>query len=367
MAKRGAVIVSGVAAVAVGAGGAWATARGTAAREDPTPRAITTSTEQIVRTDVAERKQVIGTLSHGGTYNVAAAGGAGVITRLPAPGSVVRRGAAAYEVNGDPVPLLYGARPVWRPFALGMSNGPDVRQLEANLVALGHGRGLTVDRHFSAATHWAVRRWQRDAGLPVTGTVPLGQIVFVPGPLRVSAHDTKAGGQVRPGAPIAHGTSPTRTVEAKIDSAFMPDLKRGDSAVVTMPDGRTVPGRVTRVSPVAVSGSAAGGSQGGQEGGEPAQPQIPITISLRRLPRGSVLDQAEVQVAITAELHRDVLAVPVLALVPRAGGGGEYDIVVNGRRIPVRTGLFDETSGVVEVEGPGLAEGQLVEVPDEPS
>jgi peptidoglycan hydrolase-like protein with peptidoglycan-binding domain len=361
MANRRAVLISGVAVIAVGAGGAWATARGTASGKEPTSARITTSTKQIVRADVAERQQITGTLSHAGTYTVLAPGGAGVLTKQPATGTVVGRGDAAYEVDGDPVPLLYGARPAWRPFTLGMSKGPDVRQLESNLKALGHGRGLTVDKHFSTATYWAVRRWQRAAGLPVTGTVPLGQIVFLPGPLRVAAHDAKTGTQVHPGAPIAHGTSPTRTVEAELDPSFAPRLKKGDSVVVTMPDGRDVNGRVTHVSPVAVTQEQEGQEQ------EPAQSLIPITITLRRPPRGSVLDEAEVQVSITSELHRDVLAVPILALVPRTGGGSNYDVVVNGRRIPVTTGLFDETTGVVEVDGPGLAEGQSVEVPDEPA
>jgi hypothetical protein len=41
-------------------------------------------------------------------------------------------------------------------------------------------------------------------------------------------------------------------------------------------------------------------------------------------------------------------------------------IVVDGattRRVPVQTGLFDEFAGLAEVSGPGLAEGQKVQVP----
>jgi peptidoglycan hydrolase-like protein with peptidoglycan-binding domain len=370
MTGRRTTVVVGVAVVAVaaaGAGGAWATAGGGAGRSPNSgrPTQIAMSTAAIERTDVADRALVGGTLSHSGTYNVIAPGGQGVLTRLPAAGAVIERGRAAYEVNGDPVPLFYGSRPPWRPFALGMADGMDVRALERNLAALGYGSGLTVDRHFSAATYHAVRRWQDAAGLPVTGAVPLGQVVFLPGPLRVTAADARAGTQVRPGAQIEHGTSSTRTVEAQLDPALAPHVVKGDKVLVTMPDGRTVRGRIADVSPVAVNNRPEQEQQG------PPQPLVPITISLGKA-GGAALDQAQVQISITSELHRDVLAVPILALLARPGGA--YEVVVDPadgggvrRHVPVQPGLFDETAGIVEVSGSGLAEGQRVEVPDERS
>jgi peptidoglycan hydrolase-like protein with peptidoglycan-binding domain len=352
--------VIGVAAP--GAGGAWATAA-SGGRSAPSgrPTQIATSTAAVERTDVADRALVGGTLTHSGTYNVIAPGGQGVLTRLPAAGAVIERGRAAYEVNGDPVPLFYGSRPPWRPFALGMSDGMDVRALERNLAALGYGAGLTVDRHFSLATSHAVRRWQDAAGLPLTGSVPLGQVVFLPGPLRVTAADAKVGTAVRPGAPIEHGTSSTRTVEAQLDPALAPQVAKGDEVLVTMPDGRSVPGRIAHVSPVAVN------DQQEQEQQGPPQPLVPITISLGRA-GGGALDQAQVQISITAELRRDVLAVPILALLARPGGAYEVVVAAGGgarRHVPVEPGLFDETAGIVEVSGPGLAAGQRVEVPHE--
>jgi peptidoglycan hydrolase-like protein with peptidoglycan-binding domain len=353
------VVVVGAAAV----GGRWALAGNTGSPAGTPTASIATSTAQVVRADVADRQLVGGTLSHAGSYNLIAPGGQGTLTRLPAAGTVVRRGQTAYEVNGDPVPLFYGARPPWRPFALGMTNGPDVRELERNLVALGYGSGVTVDRHFSAATYWAVRRWQHAAGLPVTGTVPLGQVAFLPGPLRIATHDAKVGSAVHGGAPIEHGTSSTRTVEAQLDPALAPTVKKKDKVLVTMPDGRDVKGKITNISAVAVN------QTNNDEPGAPATPLVPITISLDH-PGGGGLDQAQVQIAITSELHRHVLAVPILALLARPGG--TYEVVVTGgsgganrRRVPVQPGLFDETAGVVEVEGPGLAEGQRVEVPDD--
>src|SRR5258708_23983812 len=77
---------------------------------------------------------------------------------------------------------MRGGTPAWRPFVLGMTDGPDVRELQANLIALQYATGL-----FSAPTgtfDWptadAVERWQLANGYPVTGEITLGQVVFLP-------------------------------------------------------------------------------------------------------------------------------------------------------------------------------------------
>src|SRR4051812_49082018 len=101
------VAVLGIAGVVVvgaaAAGGRWALAGNTGSPASAASPSVATSTAPIQRTDVAERQLVGGTLSHAGSYNLIAPGGQGVLTRLPATGTVVRRGQTAYEVNGDPV------------------------------------------------------------------------------------------------------------------------------------------------------------------------------------------------------------------------------------------------------------------------
>jgi archaellin len=97
----------------------------------------------------------------------------------------------------------------------------------------------------------------------------------------------------------------------------------------------------------------------------PGPETVPLTITVT-LPAGaSELDQAPVQVAVTGAQRRNVLLVPVTALL--AGPSGGYRIAVmddTGRRlVTVRPGLFDDAAGTVEVTGDGLAEGALVEVP----
>ena len=72
------------------------------------------------------------------------------------------------------------------------------------------------------------------------------------------------------------------------------------------------------------------------------------------------------QVSIITQQARNVLAVPVTALLARAGGGYDVEIMtgMGARRVPVTVGLFDDTSGLVQVRGPSaLRAGITVEVP----
>ncbi len=313
--------------------------------------AIQTGTAPVVRTDVADRQILNGTLGHAGAYQVRA-GGSGTVTELPPTGRLIRRGQPAYEVDGKKVPLLYGARPAWRALQLGMTDGADVRQLEANLAALGYGAGLTVDDHYSSATYWAVWHWQEDHHLAKTGSVPLGQIVFAPGPIRISGLDVTAGTRVEPGHLVEHGTTPRQAVTVQLSPTDLPNVKIGDPAVVTLPDGGTRPGRVSAIGTVATTAPSTGDA--------PAQSTAPVTITVSGSVHG-LLDQATLQVSVVAQQDRGVLAVPTTALRPLPGG--DYEVVVGTRHIRVKTGLFDESTGLVEVSGPGLAEGQRVEVP----
>ncbi|GII30332.1 peptidoglycan-binding protein [Planotetraspora mira] len=342
--NRPIAVLAGVVVLA-GTGGAWAVLR-----NDPPPASaapVATGTAPVVRTDIAQRQMVNGTLAYEGEYQVLGSGA--VVTRLPAVGSTITRGQTLYEAAGRRVPLLYGSRPAWRTLTLGVADGADVRQLEVNLRALGY-TGLTVDRHYSLATYHAVRRWQHDAHLPVTGTVPLGQVVFLPVALRVTGHDAKLGAPA--GGPVLHGTSRVPIVSVRLDPAQVPSVRRGAQVQVTLPDGGTRDGRVTVVSPVA---STSGGPDGpdGQ-----AQSTVPVTIRLSGRP-GNTLDQALVQVSLIMEERKDVLAVPIVALLARPGG--TFAVVAAGRPVPVQVGLFDESAGLVEVTG--VAEGMSVEVP----
>jgi len=353
---------------------------------------VPTGTATVARTDVVERQQVAGTLGYGGSVTVVAqsqgggggsgAGGGGqaqggILTRVPAAGATIGRGQALYEVDGRPVPLWYGARPAWRAFQPGMADGADVRQLEANLVALGFdpGRAITVDGRYGWATAAAVRRWQRAIGRARTGAVALGQVVFLPGPVRVATVTATVGAPLEAGTAVLAASSTRPLVTVALDPALQQLVRRGDRVEVTLPDGKTTRGTVWTVSRVATqpnTGSGQGGSQGqGQSGNGSSngtgsgQATVQVTVGLANPRAAGGLDQAPVQVAITTQAHQGVLAVPIGALLARPGGGYAVQVIHGGSRrlVAVRTGLFDETTGLVEVAGAGLAEGATVEVP----
>jgi peptidoglycan hydrolase-like protein with peptidoglycan-binding domain len=394
-------MLAGVLAVVV-AGGGWAAARGgllgRPAAATPTTE-MPTGTATVTRTDVVERQQVAGTLGYGDSVTLpgqsaggggssgggggsSGAGGGGqaqdgIVTRLPAVGAVVGRGQALYEVDGHPVPLWYGSRPAWRAFQLGMADGSDVRQLEANLVALGYDpdRAITVDGRYSRATAAAVKRWQKATGRAQTGAVQLGQVVFVPGPIRVATVSATVGAPLPSGTAILTVTSTRPQVTVALETALQQLVRRGDRVEVILPDGKTTHGTVARVSRVATQPSTGSGQNGGQNQGEggsgngsgsgSGQATVQVTIRLANPKAAANLDQAPVQVAITTQAHRGVLAVPINALLAQPGGGYAVQLVAGGdrRRVAVRTGLFDETAGLVEVAGTGLAAGAKVQVP----
>jgi len=339
----------------------------------PAPRAgaqaaaaVTTSSAPVVRADLTSTIQVAGTLGYVGLRTIVDQAPGTAFTALPAAGAVIRRGQALYEVDGAPVVLFYGTRPAWRALYAGVAAGSDVAQLDRNLKALGFGGGLTVSGYFTAATAYAVERWQAARGLPVTGTVPLGQVAYAPGALRVTAVTAVTGAPPQPGTGVLTATSTAPVVLAQVPVSQEYLVRAGDDVTVTLPDGVTVtPGIVTAVSPVAstAAGGGSGQAQGQAAGQDAGQATVQVTIRLGRPAAAGRLDQAPVTVGIVSARARGVLAVPVSALVALAGGGYAVDVVHGQGRhlVAVRTGLFAQT--LVQVSGPGLAAGQRVEVP----
>ena len=314
-----------------------------------------TATATMTRQDLVSRTDVDGTLGYSGALSVVGQL-QGTVTALPAVGTVIERGQSLYSVENRPVLLLYGDLPAWRRMATGMSDGPDVRQLEENLVALGHATEaeLTVDDAFTSATAAAVRRWQKALGVDETGAIELGQVVFLPGAIRVSELKAEKGGAVGPGAPVLAATTTTRVVQVDLDAAKQSLAKVGDKVEVKLPGGRTTTGVVASVGSVAQTK--------GQ--GESAKQVIAVTVTLDDPSATGTLDQAPVRVGITSDSRKGVLAVPVNALLALAEGGYGVRVVdgsPSGRIVPVTTGLF--ARGLVEVSGDGLEEGMSVEVP----
>jgi hypothetical protein len=333
--------------------------------------AVPTRFVAVTRGTVTERVQLGGTLGFDGSYPVVNQFAPGVLTAAAEPGATVSRGGSLYAVDNRSVRLLYGTTPAYRAFTAGMPDGPDVAELEADLVALGFDpfHDITVDSRFTWATVAAIRRWQAAWGWPVwqrTGQLDAGEVVFLPGPVRVAQVQATVGARVAPDAPVLATTSTNRVVTAHVTTDRQALVHLGDQVLVTLPSVAPIPGTVTRIGRVASAPTGSGGpggSGGGGSGGPPTGPvTIPVTIAIQPPPGAADLDQAPVQVAVTSARHTGVLLVPVTALLARPGGG--YQVRLADRTfVEVQPGLFDDSSGQVEVAGTGLGEGQQVEVP----
>jgi peptidoglycan hydrolase-like protein with peptidoglycan-binding domain len=358
--KKARTFGAGAGLVAIGAA-AWLAVSPGGHPAAPGAPAVSTTTAPVTRGDASDRVEISGTLGYDGTYQVRNQLQPGILTAVAAPDAVVSRGGQLFAVSDASARLLYGTEPAYRDFTAGMTDGPDVRELEQNLTALGYHPG-TVDNHFSAATAAAIRRWQAARGLPAaqrTGQLRLGEVVFLPSAVRVAQDTAGPGGSVGPGAPVLSGTSTTQVVTAPVTADQRYLVHVGDQVQVSLPTGPPVPGTILRIGHVATT------PEGGNGPGGDNPPTVPVTISLSGPPDAGDLDQAPAQVSITVEVHHGVLLVPVTALLAKPGGGYQVRVLTGdvGQLVDVRPGLYDDATGEVEVSGAGLAEGMTVEVP----
>ena len=305
-------------------------------------------------------------------------------TWLPQAGEIIKQDQPVYSLSSEPVPLLYGSLPAYRAFYVGMSDGGDVGELTHDLIALGYGDGLVQSDRYSTATAAAVQRWQTARGLPVTGQILLGAVVFEPGPIRVTSVTPSVGESVTGGGgggsgsggggsggggagTVLSATSTTRQVSIALDAGQQSQVAVGDQVAITLPSNDTTPGVVSSVGSVATSSSSGSGSSGS------SGPTITVLVDPTDPAATGTWDQAPVNVTITAGTAANALAVPVAALraQPAQGGGagGGYAVEVVGASglrhlVAVNLGLFDDADGMVQITGTSLAVGQQVVVPN---
>jgi peptidoglycan hydrolase-like protein with peptidoglycan-binding domain len=312
-----------------------------------------TSTEKPA-TVVAERTTLTSNLLLNGdlTYGdeVDLPGRNGTVTWLPRSGAVVAVGQTLYEVDGRPVIAVAGSRPFWRDLAQGMTDGPDVAQLEQALADLGYGAGVTVDNHYTWATASAVKKWQRDLGLERTGVIQLGDIVAInAASVRVAAVTAKLGDQAQ-GSPMSYTSTTIRAI-ADLTDAQARELVAPIEVTVRLPDGTEIPATITSIDP--------GGEPTG-EGDETTSASAIVEFA----DQASVVDVGlrSVKVTIARDEIADALVVPVTALIATLDGGYAVDVVRSGEtlRVPVELGLIADTR--VQITGGDLDEGDEVVV-----
>jgi hypothetical protein len=318
---------------------------------------VPTETAEVTRGSVSQRFRLSGTYGFDGSYTVVHRGPGGVVTGIAAAGSRVGRGGVLYRVDGSAIRLLYGAVPAYRDLNLWTTDGEDVRQLERNLRALGMDpdHEMTVDDDFTAATAAAVRRLQKKWGVPRTGGLTLGSVVFLSGEIRVGATTAPVGTSTGPDQSVLTGSTTERVVTAQVPAERQNQLKPGDEVTFTLPGGVKAKGKVLRVGRVATSAT--------DEDGNSQQATVDVSLSIG-VPSGSPdYDQASVQISLATAVRENVLTVPVSALLARPGGGYRVKLA-SGAYADVKPGLFDEATGLVEVTG-GIRAGDRVEVPEQ--
>jgi hypothetical protein len=334
----------------------------------PPPARLKTASDEVVKGKVSTRISVQGTLGYARPRQVDA-GRPGVVTWLPETGDHVGFGARIYALDAQPILLLRGSTPMWRKFAEGMSGGPDVQQLETDLQGMGYFFG-TVDQTFTHETAEAIARLQtavaencaprpRTKGVPsdrpTCGVLPLGSIVFGTEGFRVSKRIASPGDQVGVGSPLLGISAGRKVVHADVELDDQRLARPGTKVTVTLPDGSTAKGVVKKV------GSA---TESRDSGTGLTSVVVPTTIALPEQRQVKDFQQAAVTVEFADVQRRDVLSVPVEALV--ALGEHKFGVEVLARsgairRLPVKVGLF--AGGRVVVSGHGIHAGLKVVVP----
>jgi membrane fusion protein, multidrug efflux system len=378
-------------------------------------------TAGVTRRTLSETSTVGGTLGYGATLELYDRLG-GTFTWLPSVGAVIGRGGTLWRIDDLPIVLMYGSVPAYRALERGVSDGPDVIELNENLIDLGYDPygAITDVESFGEATAVAVKRWQKAEGLPETGAVELGRVVFALGARRVT--DVKVTlGQDPPGAGTPGGTTPAKHAPAKhapakhkpakrkpakrqpakaqpareapgedpskgspgsesaadagevvlttsstqqiVQLKVKPEQQRlarvGETVAVQLPGGGQARGHVIQVGTVASEASSSGDEGKNAPSGESGEAAtIPVTIALDHAV--AHLDEAPVSVELVKSIRRDVLTVAATALIATAGGGYAVETLAGDRRasVPVTPGMFAD--GYVQVEAAGLREGMTV-------
>ena len=356
-----ALVVAGAAIAVVVANpfaGNGGTPGGLADNADPT--SVTT----VSQGDISSQTQVSGTVGYSGSYTVVNQA-QGTITWLPTIGQVVSEGHVLYNVSASPVVLLYGATPGFRTLSEGATDsatsGPDVAELNYDLVALGYLTSADIAAEpsdFTAYTKAGVEELQAALGVPQNGVFTLGQVVFLPSAARITAVGQNAviGGMAQPGSQILTASSTNRVVTIDLNPDQQGDVAVGDKVTITLPNGQNTTGTVTSVGTVATNSGGNGNSS----------PTISVLVTPDNPSAAGNLDQAPVQISITQGSAKNAFIVPVDALLPLSTGG--YALEVIGAKgvhnlEPVNLGLFDDANEQVQVSGPGVHAGQRIVVP----
>lgn len=320
-------------------------------RQEAAP-AFTGATETITRGDLSGETSIVGTLHYAESRTLRAAFD-GVLTQVPAVGSVIHAGEVLYRVGDRPAFRMNGDLPAWRDFETGMGDGRDVAQLENGLRDLGYFTGLP-DNRFDSFTMAAIMRWQKAQDLERTGRIELGAIVFSGADVRVGAAQAQLGDRVTSETGLYTMTSTTQVVDVNAKLQHQELLVPGNRVSLRIPGSVTTTGTIRSVgAPTEKEGS-----------GDSKERVVPVNISPDDPGALNSFQELSITVGLPSGRRENVLSVPVGALLALEPDRFGVEIVESDgatRKTPVETGLF--AGGRVEISGDGIAAGQRVVVP----
>ncbi len=316
------------------------------------------NTAEVVRRDLIDTEEFSGTLGYGDPEPFYT-NTTGIVTgRLPEEGEVLGVGDVLFEVNGYPIVLLEGDRPMYRRFSRLMDDGPDVRQLERALVAMDipGSDHLYVDDDFNVLTENVIAEWQNRLGVEESGEIEVGFVVFITKPFRISAVNVIEGQTISSQMAAFTITGQSQEIISNLDPNDAEIVNALDRVEVELPDGRIVPGAVAEVARVATR-------EINPQTGAPGDPTIEVTIVLIDGEASARFDAAPVDWTITKQVTPDALVVPASALIATVDGGFSVEVVADGstRLVPVEVGTY--VDAFVEITGGNLQVDDRVRIP----
>lgn len=351
--RRPKLVVAAVVLTATGATVALVNLRGSAGG---TPAAEETSTAVLQRQDLVVNDSFAGTLGYGEARDLFSER-SGVVTAVAEATSVISPGGELFRIDFEPTVLLAGDVPAYRELDTSSSDGPDIRQLEQGLADAGHGAGVTVDEDFTSATAAAVARWEEALGrAEPDGKVELGDVIFLPDPVRVSSVTTQKGSRVASGATVLTATPTERVVEVGLQASRADELEPGTKVQLTLPDDTETAGTVASVGALSDTSDAPGRGAA----------TVPVVITLDDPAAAGDFETGSVDVDIERSRQEGAIVAPVTALVALAEGGYAVQLVDDsapgGYRL-VAVEIATSTNQLVAITGDGIEAGAEVVVP----
>jgi len=234
------------------------------------------------------------------------------------------------------------------------TSGTDVMQLEESLIELGYDANgsLIADGIYSIETTLSILNFQKSVGQKEDGIINLGDVVFLPGDVRVTDQISTKGSNIGPGSPILEISLSPKVVRVDLPANKQGIVAVGNTVVVELPDFTEVPARVISVAQTATSSG-------------PGPATFDVLIELDDPTPAEALDEAPVEVTVISDSVKNVMAVPVSALLALLEGGYAVELMTDEGAtslVPVEVGFFGE-NGMVEITSSILKPGNRVVIP----